>query len=146
MLNTNEMSFIRFSDLLDEIGLIISDISRNEDVVQVGSASEIEAAKRQDRVSFLPTVKHLAIGNELNRMDVLYNAGIQLAGLTYSRKAYIGADIFERNDGDLSGFGVDVSTRPSVPPWTPSRPPTRRLPSVMTARTLLPSTASNLAG
>ena len=111
MLNTNEMSFIRFSDLLDEISMMISDISRHEDVVQVGSASEIEAAKRQDKVGFLPTVEHLAIGNELNRVDVLYNAGIRLAGLTYSRKAYIGDGIFERNDGGLSEFGVEVVRR-----------------------------------
>ena len=111
MLNTNEMSFIRFSDLLDEISIMISDISRHEDVVQVGSAAEIEAAKQRDKVGFLPTVEHLAIGNELNRVDVLYNAGIRLAGLTYSRKAYIGDGIFERNDGGLSEFGVEVVRR-----------------------------------
>ena len=111
MLHTNEMSFIRFSDLLDEISMMISDIGRNEDVLHVGSAAEIESAKQQDKVGFLPTVEHLAIGNELNRVDVLYNAGIRLAGLTYSRKAYIGDGIFERNDGGLSEFGVEVVQR-----------------------------------
>ena len=75
------------------------------------TAAEIEAAKQQGKVGFLPTVEHLAIGNELNRVDVLYNAGIRLAGLTYSRKAYIGDGIFERNDGGLSEFGVEVVQR-----------------------------------
>ena len=111
MLHTNEMSFIRFSDLLDEISMMISDISRHDDVSMVGSAAGIESAKQQDRVGFIPTVEHLAIGNELNRVDVLYNAGIRLAGLTYSRKAYIGDGIFERNDGGLSEFGVEVVQR-----------------------------------
>ena len=111
MLHTSEMSFIRFSDLLDEISMMISDISRHDDVLHVGSAAEIESAKQQDKVGFLPTVEHLAIGNELNRVDVLYNAGIRLAGLTYSRKAYIGDGIFERNDGGLSEFGVEVVQR-----------------------------------
>ena len=111
MLHTNEMSFIRFSDLLDEITMMISDISRHDDVLMVCNASEIEAAKQQDKVGFLPTVEHLAIGNELNRVDTLYNTGIRLAGLTYSRKAYIGDGIFERNDGGLSEFGVEVVHR-----------------------------------
>ncbi len=111
MLNASEMSFIRFEDLLDEITMMVSDISRHDDVLPVGSAAEIESAKQQDKVGFLPTVEHLAIGNELNRVDVLYNAGIRLAGLTYSRKAYIGDGIFERNDGGLSEFGVEVVQR-----------------------------------
>ena len=111
MLHTSEMSFIRFSDLLDEISMMISDISRHDDVLQVSSAAGIESAKQQGKVGFLPTVEHLAIGNELNRVDVLYNAGIRLAGLTYSRKAYIGDGIFERNDGGLSEFGVEVVQR-----------------------------------
>ena len=111
MLHTNEMSFIRFSDLLEEVSMMISDIGRHEDVLQVSSAEEIESAKQQDKVGFFPTVEHLAIGNELNRVDVLYNAGIRLAGLTYSRKAYIGDGIFERNDGGLSDFGLEVVQR-----------------------------------
>ena len=44
-------------------------------------------------------------------VDVLYNMGIRLAGLTYSRKAYIGDGIFERNDGGLSEFGLGVVQR-----------------------------------
>ena len=105
MLHTNEMSFIRFSDLLEEVSMMISDIAQNDDVLQVSNADEIEAAKAQGKVGFLPTVEHLAIGNELNLVDVLYNAGVRLAGLTYSRKAYIGDGIFERNDGGLSDSG-----------------------------------------
>ena len=111
MLHTNEMSFIRFSDLLEEVSMMISDIGRHDDVRQVSTADEIEAAKQAGRVGFFPTVEHLAIGNELNRVDVLYNAGIRLAGLTYSRKAYIGDGIFERNDGGLSDFGLEVVQR-----------------------------------
>ncbi len=80
-------------------------------MLQVSNAAEIESAKGQGKVGFLPTVEHLAIGNELNLVDVLYNAGIRLAGLTYSRKAYIGDGIFERNDGGLSEFGLEVVQR-----------------------------------
>ena len=108
MVSTDEMSFIRFEDLLNEIGQMLSDVGRHDEVIKVTSASEIEAAKRSDKVGFLPTVEHLAIGNELQRVDVLYNAGIRLAGLTYRRKNYIGDGHLERNDGGLSTFGIDV--------------------------------------
>ena len=111
MVKTDEMSFIRFEDLLDEIGMMLSDIGRHDGVVQVGNADEIEAAKRHGQVGFLPTVEHLAIGNELQRLDVLYSAGVRLAGLTYRRKNYIGDGHLERNDGGLSLFGIEVVKR-----------------------------------
>ena len=111
MLNTDEMSFIRFDDLLHEISLMLSDLSRHVGAVKFSNASEIEAAKQQGNVGFLPTVEHLAIGNRLERLDVLYNAGVRLAGLTYRRKNYIGDGHLERNDGGLSTFGVEVTKR-----------------------------------
>ena len=111
MRNTDEMSFIRFADLLDEIGMMLSDVGRHDEVVKVSNAGEIEAAKQHGQVGFLPTVEHLAIGNELQRVDVLYNAGIRLAGLTYRRRNYIGDGQQERNDGGLSVFGIEVVQR-----------------------------------
>ena len=56
MLNTDEMSFIRFEDLLDEIGMMLSDVGRHGEVVKVSNADEIEAAKQNGQVGFLPTV------------------------------------------------------------------------------------------
>jgi len=111
MLNTNEMSFIRFADLLDEITIMLSDIEPHDEVVKVSNAEQIEAAKQHGQVGFLPTVEHLAIGNELQRVDVLYNAGIRMAGLTYRRRSYIGDGQHERIDGGLSLFGIEVVQR-----------------------------------
>ena len=111
MLNTDEMSFIRFEDLLDEISLMLSDVTRAKGVVKFSNADEIEAAKQRGDVGFLPTVEHLAIGNQIQRLDVLYNAGVRLAGLTYRRKNYIGDGHLERNDGGLSTFGIEVTKR-----------------------------------
>ena len=111
MLHTDEMSFIRFEDLIDEIGMMLSDIRRRDEIVKVSNASDIEAAKQHGQVGFLPTVEHLAIGNELQRVDVLYNAGIRMAGLTYRRRSSIGDGQHERNDGGLSLFGIEVVQR-----------------------------------
>ena len=44
-------------------------------------------------------------------MDVLYGVGVRLAGLTYNRKNCIGDGLFERNDGGLSEFGIEVVHR-----------------------------------
>jgi membrane dipeptidase len=79
--------------------------------VQVANADDIEAAKQRGVVGFLPTLEHLAIGKELNRLDILYHMGIRLAGLTYTRKNYIGDGQFERHDGGLSDFGIAVVRR-----------------------------------
>ena len=38
MLNTDEMSFIQFEDLLDEIGMMLSDVGHHDEVVKVSNA------------------------------------------------------------------------------------------------------------
>jgi membrane dipeptidase len=94
-----------------QVGLMLSDLSKQTDVVRVGDADDIEAAKQRGIIGFLPTLEHLAIGKELNRLDILRGIGIRLAGLTYNRKNYIGDGQFERNDGGLSDFGIAVVQR-----------------------------------
>ena len=111
LLNTNDVSFISFEDLVADVGLMLADQGLQDDVVRVHDADEIESAKSQGKLGFLPTVEHLAIGNQLHRVDVLYGMGIRLAGLTYNRKSYIGDGLFERNDGGLSEFGIEVVRR-----------------------------------
>ena len=71
---------VAFEDVLQEVGLMLSDLRQQADVVQLKSADDIEAAKQQGVVGFLPTLEHLAIGKELHRLDILYHMGIRLAG------------------------------------------------------------------
>ena len=56
-------------------------------------------------------MEHLAIGSELEHLDVFYGMGVRLAGLTYNRKNFIGDGMNERNDGGLSEFGIEVVDR-----------------------------------
>ena len=111
LMNTRDVSFIRFEDLVDEVGMMLWDLGLQADVVKVSNADEIESAKQQGKLGFLPTAEHLAIGSELHRVDVLYGVGVRLAGLTYNRKNCIGDGLFERNDGGLSEFGIEVVHR-----------------------------------
>jgi membrane dipeptidase len=109
--NTHDMSFTRFEDLQTEVSLMLSDLSLTDKAVLVGNADQIEAAKQQGTVGFMPTLEHLAIGSELDRVDTFYGMGVRLAGLTYTRKNFIGDGQNERNDGGLSNFGIEVVDR-----------------------------------
>ena len=107
-----DASFSRFEDLVDEIGMMLSDLHKQaKDFVKVTRTQDIKDAQQGHKVGFLPTVEHLAIGHELHRVDVLYGIGVRLAGLTYMRKSYIGDGQYERTDCGLSDFGMDVVRR-----------------------------------
>lgn len=107
-----DASFSRFSDLVDEIGMMLGDVhKRSEQVVKITCAQDVINAQQSKRVGFLPTVEHLSIGEQLHRVDVLYGIGVRLAGLTYMRKSVIGDGQYERTDCGLSDFGIEVVHR-----------------------------------
>ena len=111
LVGTADLSLVEFEDVAQEVALMLSDLNRRTDIARVSNADDIAAAKERGIAGFFPTLEHLAIGKELNRLDVLHGMGIRLAGLTYNRKNYIGDGQFERNDGGLSDFGIAVVER-----------------------------------
>jgi len=109
---TAELSFVDFSDLANEIALMLADVAHQGDaVVKVGSAAEIEAAHQRGALGFLPTVEHLAMGAHLHNIDVLYGLGVRLGGVTYAKKTYTGDGQFERGEGGLSDLGIAAIER-----------------------------------
>ncbi len=107
-----EGSFSRFEDLVDEIGMMLADVSSQRDaVVSIDRVQDVLDARQAGKVGFLPTVEHLSIGHSLQRVDVLYGIGVRLAGLTYTRKSFIGDGQYERTDCGLSEFGQSVVRR-----------------------------------
>ena len=106
-----EASYARFGDLVDEIGLMLADVSCRADVRLVRRADDVIAAKQAGQIGWLPTLEHLAIGDQLHRVDVLYGMGVRLAGLTYTRRSPIGDGQYERTDCGLSELGVEVVRR-----------------------------------
>ena len=69
--NTYDMSYTRFEDLQTEVALMLSDLSQTDQAVLVTNAQEIEAAKQNGQVGFLPSLEHLAIGSELEHLDTV---------------------------------------------------------------------------
>ncbi|MEE8465895.1 MAG: hypothetical protein V3S68_05405, partial [Dehalococcoidia bacterium] len=61
--NATEMSFVEYDDVAAEVGMMLADVSAQKDVVRVGNADEILAAKQAGKVGFMPTLEHLPIGN-----------------------------------------------------------------------------------
>src|SRR5688572_10218376 len=107
-----ELSFVENVDLVTEIALMLADVAHRSDaVVKVGRAADVEAAHRRGALGFLPTVEHLAMGAHLHHIDVLYGLGVRLAGLTYSKKTYVGDGQMERTDGGLSDLGIAAIER-----------------------------------
>ncbi|MBV9170212.1 MAG: membrane dipeptidase [Chloroflexi bacterium] len=108
----SEGSYIEFSDLVTEIALMLADLAKqNGSAVRIGGAQDVLNAKQRGVIGFLPTVEHLAMGAVLHRIDVLYGLGARLAGLTYSRKTYVGDGQFERTDCGLSDLGMAAVER-----------------------------------
>ena len=109
---TPEMSFVEHADLVTEIALMLADLAKQGDaVVKIGRADDILAAKQRGAIGFLPTVEHLAMGAHLHHIDVLYGLGVRLAGLTYTRKTFVGDGQFERTDCGLGELGIAAIER-----------------------------------
>ena len=102
---------MEYDDVALEVGMMLADVAAQPDVVRVGNADEIMAAKQSGNIGFLPTLEHLPIGNRLERVDQLHAMGVRLSGITYNRKNYIGDGMYERNPGGLSEFGIEVIHR-----------------------------------
>lgn len=111
LVHSHDISAIAFDDLVDEIGMMLADLRHHPEAVQVSNADDIVQARQQNKVGILPTVEHLAIGEALQHVDVLYALGIRLAGLTYNRQNAIGCGLRERHDPGLSEFGIAVVQR-----------------------------------
>jgi membrane dipeptidase len=109
---TPEMSFVDFADLAAEIALMLADVAHQGDaVVKIGRADDVLAARQRGALGILPTVEHLAMGAHLDHIDVLYGLGVRLAGLTYSKRTFVGDGQLERVDGGLSELGIAAIER-----------------------------------
>jgi membrane dipeptidase len=106
-----EASYARFGDLVDEVGLMLADLTCQADVRRIARADDVLSARQAGQTGWLPTLEHLGIGDQLHRVDVLYGLGVRLAGLTYTRKSPVGDGQYERTDCGLSELGVQVVRR-----------------------------------
>jgi membrane dipeptidase len=95
-----------------EIGMRLSDIAHQKFVVKAERVDDIIRAHREGQVALVLHLEGASmIGNDLDRVDVLYGLGVRCMGLVYSESNAIGSGLREKADGGLTDFGYRVVDR-----------------------------------
>jgi membrane dipeptidase len=103
----------QFEDLVWDIGMRQADMDHHRDVVMRGyCVDDILEAKRTGRTAIIPHIENSGvIGNELDRLDVLYGLGIRCMGLSYNTRTFLADGVTEDKDGGLSKLGLKAVER-----------------------------------
>ncbi len=71
------------------------------------TAGDVERAHRERRHAVIYNLQNAEpVGDDLGRVDVLYNLGVRIIQLSYNLRNRFGDGCVERRDGGLSRFGV----------------------------------------
>jgi len=81
-------------------------------LIHATSAADFERAKKEDKVAVLFGFQNSRmINNDLENLDILYQAGTRWMQLTYNERNLIGDGCTERTNSGLSDFGIEVVER-----------------------------------
>lgn len=76
---------------LDQIGVLLEAVERNEEFCLVRTSGEMEQAFREDRIGILLYMEGLdCIGRDLRLLRILWELGVRGASLTWSRRNLLG--------------------------------------------------------
>jgi len=103
----------QFEDVVWDLGMRQADMDHHKDAVMRGySVKDILEAKKSGKVAIVPHIENGGvIGNDLDKLDVLYGLGIRCMGLSYNSRTPIADGSTERGDGGMSRFGLKVIER-----------------------------------
>lgn len=97
---------MKMEDILYEVGTRSTDIAHQDLLVKAGSVEEIRAAHETGRIAWVPAVEtSRMIENELDRIEILFGAGIRKLGITYSESNALASGLGEKRDAGLTNFG-----------------------------------------
>jgi membrane dipeptidase len=96
----------QFDDVVTDLGMRQADIAHQSHVVVIRTLEEIHAAHAAGTVGLLFGLEAATpIGNDLDKLDVLYGLGIRQIGIAYSESNGLGAGLTEPDDFGLTAFG-----------------------------------------
>lgn len=103
----------QFEDVVWDLGMRQADIDHHQDVTTRGfCVKNILEAKKEGKTALIPNIENGGvIGNDIDRLDVLYGLGIRCMGLSYNNRTFIADGATERKDSGLSTFGFKVIER-----------------------------------
>lgn len=102
-----------WEDAVKNLGMRRCDYAKSGIVDVIETAEELRSAGPNANFGAVLTVETTQlIGNDLDRLDVLYGLGIRSMGLTYSESNAIGTGLTDQDrDGGLTKFGEDAVAR-----------------------------------
>ena len=103
----------QFDDIVWDMGMRQGNMDHHGDVVRRGfSVNDIYQAKEKGICAVFAMVENTEmIGNDIDKLDVLYGLGIRGLGLSYSSRTAVADGAAENGDGGLSRFGYKVVER-----------------------------------
>ena len=96
----------QWDDVVTDLGMRQADLAHQRDVVVVRTTDDIRAAHADGRVGLVFGLEAATpIGNDLDKLDVLFGLGIRQIGIAYSDSNGLGAGLNETHDFGLTKFG-----------------------------------------
>ncbi|SDY13104.1 membrane dipeptidase [Modestobacter sp. DSM 44400] len=96
----------QWDDVVIDLGMRLADLAHQSEVVVVRTVEDIERAHAEGRVGLVFGLEAATpIGNDLDKLDVLYGLGIRQIGIAYSDANALGSGLNEAVDGGLTALG-----------------------------------------
>lgn len=96
----------QWQDVITDLGMRQADLAQQSHVVTIRSVDDIIATHANGRVGLVFGLEAATpIGNEIDKLDVLYGLGVRQIGIAYSESNALGSGLSERVDGGLTALG-----------------------------------------
>jgi membrane dipeptidase len=96
----------QWDDVLTDLGMRQADIAHQDRVVVVRTLRDIQFAHETGRVGIVFGLEAATpIGNDLDKLDILFGLGVRQIGIAYSDSNGLGAGLNEPVDYGLTAFG-----------------------------------------
>lgn len=101
-----------WENIVYQIGMFISDIDHQNTLFIVRRFSDIENAYKEGKIGIVIHIEGTPrIGDEIDRVDVLYGLGVRCMGITYSRGNEFGSGLADKVDRGLTDLGYKLVER-----------------------------------
>ena len=96
----------QWDDVVTDLGMRQADIAHQDHVVVVRTMQDIQFAHATGRVGIVFGLEAATpIGNDLDKLDILFGLGVRQVGIAYSDSNGLGAGLNEPVDYGLTAFG-----------------------------------------
>ncbi|MEM2137283.1 MAG: membrane dipeptidase [Candidatus Methanomethylicia archaeon] len=101
-----------WDNIVYQIGIFNSDIEHQDFLFIVKKLSDIEKAYREGKIGVVIHIEGTPrIGDEIDKVDVLYGLGVRCMGITYSKGNEFGGGLADKIDRGLTDLGYKLIER-----------------------------------